>query len=154
MCIIWTDEKLWCEVSLLFDQPEMIFAIPIEVATDDGEMEDSVFGRYPMPLSYDIILPELSDGASCDLIDFCICLGRGRPDYFTSVQKLDAVSTTGGWNVCLLHHIVVVPKNKVDVKSFIEKGANEPIENRQKITITWTEEKARRYRFRPWLSLR
>ena len=31
MCIIWTDAKFWLELSLLLDQPEMIFAITTEM---------------------------------------------------------------------------------------------------------------------------
>ena len=84
-------------------------------------MEDAIFGRYPMPISYDATLPELFSGASFDLIDFCISMGRGCPDYFMFVEKLSVVSTTDVWSVRLEHHSVVVPKSKVGVKSFVEK---------------------------------
>ena len=92
--------------------------------TDEGEMEDVVFVRYPTPLSSDIVLPELFAVASYDLIDFCIIVGGSCPGYFTFAKKLDTASTTNRWNVCLHRHSVVVPKDQVFVKPFIGKRRN------------------------------
>lgn len=109
----------------MIDQPEMIFAVPINMEYDPDESEEGVFGTFPHPDRYDISLPDVFSGQSYDLIDFCVRYNRGCPPYFIFLQKTVISCENTGWRMRLNYLSYTVSRDQFDVKPFLaERSRN------------------------------
>ena len=125
-CLVWGDKTYWFEVALLFEQPEMILGIPIDVVHGENDLVDGLFGTYPAPERYYLELPDIFAGSSFDMINFCMGRDRGCPPYFIFARKASITIQDKGWWAYLQPFSKPVARDEVDVNAYLaEKKRNQ-----------------------------
>ena len=111
-------DKSYCfEVAPLFEQPEMILGIPIDVAHDEDELVECLFLTYHAPGRYYLEIPDIFTGCSFDMINFRMGRDLGRPPYFIFVRKASIAIQEKGWWAYLHHFSTPVARDDFDVKA-------------------------------------
>ena len=120
-CLLWGDKSFWFEAALLFEKPEMILGIPIDVAHDKDELAECLLSTYHAPESYYLELPYIFAGCSFDLVNFCMGRDRGCPPYFIFVRKAIIAIQEKGWWAYLHHFSNPVVRDDVDAKAHLDE---------------------------------